>query len=96
MSSLSKMQNTRMCLKVTKYEWPEVHVFDNDFQGCRMFSTSIDNAVTVLSCQLKDALKAMKEAKKEGLIINFTFMDSIPGSTRFDGDSNYTLFLFDD
>ena len=79
MLKLEKMQNYRYCLKVTKYDWPEVHVYEEDFNGPRVFSSSINSAVTVISSQLEKALNNMKANKKEGLIINFTFMDFIPG-----------------
>lgn len=79
MSKLEKMQNCRYCLKVTKYDWPEVHVYEEDFNGPRIFSSSINSATTVIAGQIEKALNNMKKNKKEGLIINFTFTDFIPG-----------------
>lgn len=96
MSQLEKMQNYRYCLKVTKYEWPEVHVYEGDYDGPRVFSSSINTAITVISRQLNKALKNMQTNKKEGLIINFTFMDVIPGENTGENVPENQMDLFDE
>ena len=96
MLKIEKLQNCRFSLKVTKYDWPEIHVYDGGYDGPRMFSSSINNAVTVIAGSLQHAMDRMRLEKKEGLVINFTFIDSVQQLNPYDESPENQMKLFDE
>ena len=96
MTKLEKLQNCRFSLKVTKYDWPEIHVYDGSYTGPRVFSSSLNNAVTVIAGSLNHALMRMKAEKKEGLVINFTFLDTVQELNPYQESEENQLMLFDE
>ena len=96
MLKLEKLQNCRFSLKVTKYDWPEIHVYDGDYKGPRIFSSSMNNAIKVLAGSLENALMKMRAEKKEGLVINFTFLDSVQELNPYSEQEEIQMKLFDE